>query len=168
MQDITELQRRIAAALDRIGVGMEGLTADVVAAPDVDPDLPDAAELAAELEAERAVTAQLEERVRAARDKHEARLAEVEAEADRVKALLDAMEQERQRLKAVNDALRNSNQALREANADGIADAHLVNTAVMTELDALRVMRDSDRAELNGIITALTPVLDRQEEAASA
>lgn len=169
MQDITELERRITAALDRIGSGLDGLYADApVAAPagQTEPGGDDA--LKAELEAERALTAQLEERLRTSRDRHDARLAEIEGEVDRVKTLLDAMEQDRQRLKAVNDALRNSNQALREANADGIGDAHLVNTAVMTELDALRAMRDSDRAELNGIITALAPVLEPGGEEAHA
>ena len=170
MQDITELERRITAALDRIGSGLDGLDRvdPTPASPDSDPDAPDPAQILADLEAERAVTAQLEERLRTSRERHDARLVEIEREVDRVKALLDAMEQDRQRLKAVNDALRNSNQALREANADGISDAHLVNTAVMTELDALRAMRDSDRAELNGIITALAPVLEQNGEAANA
>ncbi len=42
-----------------------------------------------------------------------------------------------QRLKRINDQLRQNNQALREANEDGVGDPHLINKAMMTELEAL-------------------------------
>lgn len=167
MQDITELERRITHALDRIGAGLADLAPQTAAAP-AEPDPAMTARLAeaeADLAAERDVTAQLEERLKTARGRHEGREAEMTAEADRLKALLDAMEADRQRLKAVNDALRNANQALREANADGLPDAHLINTAIMTELEALRTVRESDRVELNGIIAALAPIADEEEQA---
>ncbi|EKE45565.1 hypothetical protein OCGS_0655 [Oceaniovalibus guishaninsula JLT2003] len=156
MHDIAELQRRLAHALDRIGTGLDGLRRDEPAQPDTNPELE---ALRAELEAERATTAQLEERLRAARSRHDEQNAASQSEVERIGKLLAVMEEDRQSLRAANEALRNSNQALREANAEGLSDPHLVNTAILTELDALRTVRSSDRAELDGIIAALAPVL---------
>ncbi|MBJ3761871.1 hypothetical protein ILP92_03805 [Maribius pontilimi] len=162
MQDITELQRRLAAALERIGAGLDGLTAvpdAAEASEDEGPQL-DAGQLAADLEAERALVAQLEERLAANRDKSKATADNLQAKLDALQAQLSAMEEDRGRLKAVNDALRDSNQALREANEAGVGDGALINTAMQTELDALRQVRQSDRAELDAVLGLLAPALE--------
>ena len=151
MSDISELERRITAALDRAGQAMERLSA---AQPEESgPDL------AAELEAERVANAQLEERVRAIKEKQETMVAGLEAEVARLRGQVTSRDGELQRIKSVNEELRTSNAALREANASGLADAHLVNGAMMSELESLRASRAADRAEIDDILATLEPVL---------
>ena len=152
MSDLEELQRRIVGALDRAGQALDRLG---VAAPDTG----DSAALAAELEAERMANAQLEERVRAIKEKQETHVAGLEAEVAKLREALAARDGEVQRMRSVNDELRASNNALREANAEGLAEPHLVNSAMMSELEALRERRASDRAEIDEILAALEPAL---------
>ncbi|SHI33163.1 hypothetical protein SAMN04488012_10143 [Palleronia salina] len=170
MQDVTELQRRITAALGRIGAGLDKLDA---ARPDPEPadEGPSPELLAAqgELESERALNAQLQERIQANRDRSEAQEEKLRAELEELRTLLRKTEEDRAQLKAVNDALRDSNAALREANEKAMGDDSLVNTALQTELDALRQVRASDRAELDAIVRLLEPALSETtatEEAA--
>ena len=127
MQDITELQRRLTAALDRIGSGLDrlGAVSDGTEASD-----------------------------------HRSLSAELEAELKRCRTLLESVEVDRNRLKAGNDALR---AALRAAQAAGdIADTDAVNAAMAAELDALRQVRESDRTELDAVLTALDTALQQQ------
>lgn len=168
MNDITELEGRLAAALDRIGAGLDGLAR--VAAEDDDTGTPEAAadpaELEAlrrELEAEREVTAQLEERVRAVRSAQDDRVAELEAALAASEARVAPLQEDRQRLKQVNKQLRNSNVALRKANAAGLADAELINHALEAELAGLRAAQQSDSEELDAIITDLAPLVKTAE-----
>ncbi|RVT84518.1 hypothetical protein DXV76_12620 [Rhodobacteraceae bacterium CCMM004] len=165
MMDITELQRRITAALDRIGAGVDVLERPV-AAPDPAPqdDGPSAAEVQAELEAERELTAQLEERVRAIKARQDGRVTQLENDLETARRVVAELEEDRARLKRVNAALRETSQALREANAAGLADADLVNGALRGELEALTAARDSDRAEMEQILGALAPLVDGGEE----
>jgi hypothetical protein len=67
MQDITELEKRITAALERIGKGVDRLASQPRAAAPAAPATPvtDAA-LRAQLEEEKSLTAQLQARLRAA------------------------------------------------------------------------------------------------------
>ncbi len=155
MSDISELERRITAALDRAGQAMDRLAAAGVS----EPSESDGANLAAELEAERMANAQLEERVRAIKEKQETNVTGLGAEVARLKASVESRDGELQRIKSVNAELRSSNQALREANANGLADPHLVNKSMMSELESLRAARAADRAELDDILATLEPVL---------
>ena len=50
-----------------------------------------------------------------------------------------------------------NNLALREANGDGLADAHLINKAMLTELESIRASRDADRAEIDAVLAELEP-----------
>ncbi|WOI57170.1 hypothetical protein [Palleronia sp. LCG004] len=164
MQDITELQRRITAALDRIGTGLDGIT--LMEPTEIAPEENDAGdphELAEALEAERTLSSQLQERLQANLKKTHRLESDAAGEIDRLKAQLSAIEEDRARLKAVNDALRNSNEALRAANEAGLADEALVGESVRTELDALRQVRASDRAELDAILAILEPAIDRAD-----
>ncbi|MGI9388737.1 MAG: hypothetical protein ACR2O1_01665 [Boseongicola sp.] len=155
MSDISELERRITAALDRAGQAMDSLAAGSSS----EPVESDGGDLAAELEAERMANAQLEERVRAIKEKQETNVTGLEAEVARLRASLESRDGELQRIKSVNAELRTSNQALRDANANGLADPHLVNKSMMSELESLRATRESDRAELDDILATLEPVL---------
>ena len=157
MSDISELERRITAALDRAGQAMDRLAASSSSEPSESGG--DDANLAAELEAERMANAQLEERVRAIKEKQETNVTRLEAEVTRLRGSVESRDGELQRMKSVNAELRASNQALREANANGLADPHLVNKSMMSELESLRASRAADRAELDDILAALEPAL---------
>ncbi|MEM9969632.1 MAG: hypothetical protein AAF762_00840 [Pseudomonadota bacterium] len=152
MSDISELERRIAGALDRAAQAMDRMSVG-------GGDGEDTAALAAELEAERMANAQLEERVRAIKEKQEGRMAELERDVARLRDVVEARDETVQQIRAVNDELRKSNAALREANAKGLADADLVNGAMQTELDALRSARAADRAEVDDVLATLDAVL---------
>ena len=155
MSDIEEYERRITAALDRIGKALEARPA---AAGDEG--------LAEALEAERTANAQLEERVRAIKEKQETTVSALESTVEDLKgevaSLQDALADRDgglQRMRQVNAELRRSNSALREANAAALPDAHLVNTAMMAELEALRAEQAAGAAELNEIAALLEPIL---------
>ena len=152
MSDIAEFERRIAAALDRAAQAMDRLSAE-------SGDSGDAKALAAELEAERVANAQLEERVRAIKEKQEGRMAELERDVSRLRDVVEAKDELLQQVRAVNEELRTSNAALREANAAGLADASLVNDAMRREVAALHRAREADRADVDDVLATLNSVL---------
>lgn len=162
MADIEELQRRITAALERIGKGIDTLGADQ---PGADPG--EIERLNAEVESlqeqlkdEKTTNEQLSERVKTLK----ARLDEGETQLkSRIDAQSEATAQvdlELQRLRRVNDQLRENNRALREANAAGLADAHLVNKAMSAELESLNAARAAEMAESRAIAVELEHLLD--------
>ncbi|MEO0702512.1 MAG: hypothetical protein AAFY80_10275 [Pseudomonadota bacterium] len=153
MTDITELQRRITAALDRIGTGVNRMGAPA------DPGLADA------LEAERMANAQLEERVRAIKETQETTVATLEAEVASLRNALAATDADLQQVRSVNAELRASNAALRSANAEGLADAELVNAALQVELDALKALQAGDRAEIDRVLATIEPMLEETAHA---
>jgi len=153
MSDITELQGRITAALDRIGSGLEALSR---------PAGGDSAEVASLKEAlaeERTANAQLEERVRAIKARQDGTVERLTAEVERLRGLLETEEATLSRLKRVNAELRANNGALREAIAAAVAEPHLVNKSMMTELEALRVAQAADRVELDAVLGELAPLV---------
>ncbi len=152
MSDIAELERRIAAALDRASQAMDRLSAG-------SEDAESAATLSAELEAERMANAQLEERVRAIKEKQDGRMAELERDVSRLRDVVEARDEMLQQVRAVNEDLRKSNIALREANAEGLADADLVNDAMQSELESLRAERAADKADVEDVLATLDSVL---------
>ncbi|MGB5560245.1 MAG: hypothetical protein WBN04_19805 [Paracoccaceae bacterium] len=153
MSDITELERRITSALDRIGTGLVRIGGSGGASTE-------AAQLREALETERSANAQLEERVKAIRDRQEQTVGALEAEVARLREAAARHDGEVQRLKRINDQLRQNNQALRAANEDGVGDPHLINKAMMAELEALRATRDADRSELDAVLGELKPLLE--------
>jgi chromosome segregation ATPase len=153
MSDLTELERRVSRALDRI--------LDAVARIDVSRG----EDLAAALAAEREANAQLEARVAAIKERQETKVAMLEAEVRDLRAALLARDGEVQRMREVNDGLRSSNAALREANAAGLADAGLVNAAMEAELAALRAASDARRAEIDAILSRLEPLIEERVHA---
>ncbi|NNE82015.1 MAG: hypothetical protein HKN18_17235 [Silicimonas sp.] len=150
MSDIAEYERRITAALDRAAQAMDQLGAGGDG---------DTSALAAELEAERVANQQLEERVRAIKEKQETTVAGLEADVARLREALEARDKEVQQMRAVNAELRASNGALREANAQGIGEPDLVNASMITELESLRTQRAAERAEIEDILATLDPIL---------
>ena len=152
MSDISELERRITAALDRASQALERLSA-------ASEDTGDIEAMKAELEAERVANAQLEERVRAIKEKQETMVAGLEAEVLRLKEAVRARDGEVRRMRSVNEELRASNARLREANSEGLADAGLVNGAMVSELEQLRAERAAERAEIDEVLATLEPLL---------
>jgi len=161
VSDIAELERRITAALERIGSGVDGMG---VAAPveSVDADTADTSEvdsLKEALEAEKLANAQLEERVSAIKEKQETTIKEMEARIEGLTKNLAKHEADAKKLLKVNAQLRESNDELRASNESGVGDAHLINKAMQTDLEALRATRKADLAELETIMAELKPLI---------
>ena len=159
MSGLHEFDNRIAAALDRIRAGLAGPAATPVAAAAGGTDADLFARLRAELDEERMVNAQMEERVRLLKDRQESRIAHLEAALAEERARMTALDHDLQSLRASNSDLREVIGALRQALASELAQPELVNRAIMAELDALRATRDADRAELNAVIAELEPLI---------
>ncbi len=167
MIDISELERRILFALERIDRGVDGLAlggsiapqvfaAQVAAAPGHSAE---AEELRAELDAERSANAQLTERVRAIKDKQETIVADLEKKVARLTLQLDTAGAELQRQRRLNADLVGTNQALSDAARDGVTEPELLNRALMTELAALRTARAAEMAEMEEIMAELKPLI---------
>ncbi len=152
MSEIAELESRITAALERISAGLAQL------APKPDEDEIQALKTA--LSEERAVSAQLEERVRAIKEKQETHLRDLEGENAALNERVSQLDTRLQRMKQTGEQLRESNAALREANAAGVGDAHLINKAMLAELEALRALRDTEQAEVASLLSDLKPLIE--------
>lgn len=151
------LQRRLDAALDRIGRGVEAMAPPEPATPQADPAEVEALRQA--LEEERLANGQLQERVSALRARQATALGEAEKALADQKTAMARLDQDLQRVRMANDQLRDSNKALREANQAGVGEADLVNRSLQAELEALRAAHAADRSEAAAIVAALTPLI---------
>ncbi len=145
MSDIEELERRLASAMERIANGLGALGADA-----------DAGSAHGALEEERLVNAQLQERVRKLSER-------LGAAQDETRGRLETLDLELQRLRKSNEQLRMSNAALRQANEAGVGEPHLINKAMLAELEALRAERAADAAEVATIMGALQELLTDED-----
>lgn len=155
MTEMAELERRITAALDRIGAGLGGLGSGNEAALQ---------DLRAALEAEKTANAQLEERVKALHEQNDARIRELEEQVAKLKNSALESNGQVQAMRRTNQHLQATLQNLREASAAEV-EPHLINQAMMSELEGLRSVRDADRAELDEILGALQPMLKEAQDA---
>ncbi|MBR9653390.1 hypothetical protein [Thalassovita aquimarina] len=165
MSEISELERRITAAMDRIAKGVEsfGAAAETAVAAEPDTDASDeTAELRQALEDEKLANAQLEERLKALRAKLDRQETEAELQLRDLKSAMAGMEAAQQQLKATSEELRGANAALREATAETAAEA--VNAALQAELDALRAERAAEAAETAAIAATLETLIDKADE----
>ena len=172
MDNIAELERRITAALMRIGQGVEALSSAPSAA-DLGGPVATLADGVAEaeiarlneaLDEEKMHSAQLHERLRALRDREAPETVALQAEVARLTKLLDVQGLEMQRLKKTVGSLREQLRLMAEAQAEGRIEPHLINKAMLTELEALRALRSAEAAELDEIIAALDPLAAPKEE----
>ncbi|MBS0563471.1 MAG: hypothetical protein JSR87_02995 [Proteobacteria bacterium] len=162
MQDITDLEQRILYALERIGRGLAALPggAQVQAQGEagggssIEVDV-----LRAELEAERSANAQLTERVRAIKDKQENLLAGLERKVAQLSHQLDLQGSELQRQRLMNISLTRANQKLGDAMRAGLSDPALLDEALRVELEAMRVARAAEMAEMEEIMAELKPLI---------
>lgn len=165
MTEISDLESRLSAALDRIRSGVERLGISAGEADAIAPDAADGPTLAqvqARLAEERDANAQLEERVKALKARQDGRLAELEAQADGARIKMAKVDKDLQRLRQVNAELRDINAKLRAAVAAGVTEPHLINLAMQAELEALRAVRAADAAEVDAVLDALRPILAPQ------
>lgn len=153
MQEITELEKRITAALERIGKGVDRLAQ----APRPAPNAGGAAEAAlrAQLEDEKALNSQLQDKLRAAKEREPK--GDLHEKIDRLTRQLDVQGLELQRMRRTAAALRDQLAALRAAQSEGVVEPHLINKAMAAELDALRAERLTEVAEIDEILAALDP-----------
>ena len=155
MSELADLERRITSALERIGRGVEDMQASEAPAPDEN-----SAGLQQALDDERTANAQLTERVRALKEKQDTTIADLQAEVDSLKARAEAAEAALSKVSATSEKLRDNNKALRDANAEGIAEPHLVNKSMLEELEALRAARSADMAEVDAILADLKNIVE--------
>jgi DNA repair exonuclease SbcCD ATPase subunit len=162
MSDLADLERRIRAALDRIAEAAESTPAAASArATAEDAATLEATEALREaLEAERSANAQLSQRLRTLRQRHEARLALTERKLARANEQLDVQGFELQRLKRANAQLAEANRRLVAAQEAGGTDPGAAGRALQAELDALRGARRAEMAELEEIMAELGPLVE--------
>lgn len=155
MSDISTLESRITAALDRIRQGLDRPT------PDQAPDN----ELQVALDEERASNAELEERVRILKERQDTQVASLTARVETQRKQLMELDDELQQLRASNVQLRNMNAALRETVTAGLAP-ELHDAAIAAEIEALHAQRSADAAEVDAIIAELKPLIEETQHAA--
>lgn len=153
MNDVTALEARISAALGRIETGL-GRIADAGAS-----DGPGATALQSKLDEERFANAQLEERVKALKDRQDTKVAELMAQVAQQRDQLAALDHEMQRLRASNADLRDVGAQLRAAATEGAANPELINRAMQAEVEALTAQRASEAAEVDAILAELKPLI---------
>jgi DNA repair exonuclease SbcCD ATPase subunit len=74
----------------------------------------------------------------------------------------NAMEQldgDLQRLRVANEELRSSAEALREANAQNVGEPHLINKAMLAELEGLRALHATEVSTAGAVLSRLEPLL---------
>ena len=160
MNDLAELERRINHALDRIARGIESAPA-TEATGDPGEDL---AALQTALKAEKARTAQLAEKLRAA-PREPGGNAQMQRKVERLTAQLDVQGLELQRLKKTNAQLTETLRALRQAAESGVTDAAGVNRALQAEVEALRAARLAEIAEMDERLAELKPLIGEAADA---
>lgn len=183
--DIIELERRITAALSRIGAGIDKLAeAPGAAEPGADTALHEAelrskdaeiVRLRTALEAEKRRTAELEsdvekaalaaqvpgaDRLRSGRDREAMTPGQLEEKVDKMTRQLDVQGLELQRMRKSTIQLREHLRVLHEAAAEGTAEPHLINKAMLAELESLRATRHTETAEMDEIIAELAPLIE--------
>jgi hypothetical protein len=157
MSDIEELERRINAAFDRIGQAVDGFVPPTTGAG--------TGELQDALLTEQTTNAQLTERLRVVKEREASQAALAAEKVDRLTQALDAQGLELQRMKKTVIQLRESLRALREAQTEAVADPHLVNMSMLTELEALRATRLTEMAQMEEILAELHPLIGELQDA---
>ncbi len=105
--------------------------------------------------------AQLEQRVRRLRERQQGFLTKLEADIGKQQSAMRKLDEDLQKLRLANEQLRQSNHALRTANETGVADAELINKAMMEEIVSLHAARSADQAEAQVVITSLNVLLQK-------
>jgi DNA repair exonuclease SbcCD ATPase subunit len=155
MSDIAELERRITAALERIGRGIERGPGPALA-PDPELLVPEADRAALIAERDAALA-----QAQAARDE----TGQLQAAVSQLTRQLDGHGLDMQRMRKTVIQLRETLRGLREAQAAALPDPGLINTALIAELEALRTERQADLIEMEAIIAELKPLTAEVQDA---
>lgn len=161
MTDIQQIETRLSRALDRISAAA-GQIAQQPYAPATDGSA-ETARLQAELEAERAKTAQLSERVNAVRQRQDSSVSSLERRLARMTEQLDLQSLEMLRLKKANSKLIEANRQLREGVEAQVIEPSTVNRSLLAELEALRAERAAELAEMEDVLGELKPLMEAGE-----
>lgn len=153
MSEIEEFQRRINAALDRVGARIEAGVA-------LKADPAELEELKQALEDEKLANEQLQERVKTLRAKRTALEEELDTARAAQNETMTRLDTELQSLRRANQQLRDNNTALREANEAGVGEPHLINKSMLAELESLRATRAVEHAETEAVYAALSSAID--------
>jgi hypothetical protein len=156
MSEFLGAAQRIVGAIDRIEEALRGLTVPQPHPAGADRGQGD---LEKALEEERTTNAQLTERVRAIKEKQESLVAGLERTVARLTEQLDQQGRELQRQKKVNAQLTETNRSLSAAAVEGNVAPHLINKAMLSELEALRAARAAEVAEMDEILGELKPLI---------
>ncbi|OYU18751.1 MAG: hypothetical protein CFE34_08800 [Rhodobacteraceae bacterium PARR1] len=165
MKDLAEFERRISAALTRIGDGLAALPAGAAQDQPVADHSAERDALRAELVAERAARTALQAQLDAAPAPatapagDSARVLALQEQVDRLTKLLDVQGLDLVRLRKTVGTLRESLQSLRSAQVATLPDTAAINRAMLAEVDAMRAERQSEIAELDEIIAELDPLV---------
>ncbi len=188
---IAELERRITAALGRIGVGLDKWTAaagvtPVSAAAPAAPSSPEPnptpnptpnpvlaaqvtqiagldaeiTKLKTALASEKASAAQMAEKLKSFKERETSTQGQLEAKVEKMTQQLDVQGLELQRMRKSTVQLREHLRILHEAAADNMAEPHLINKAMMAELESLRATRHTETAEMDEILAELKPLIE--------
>lgn len=159
MSEIDDIRGRVEAAFERIGRSLDLLQPIPTEVEErIDPAVVVA--LKAEIADEKVVQAQLEERIRSLKARHEEKVAELEAQIVAQRGQLAALDADLQRLRQSNADLRDMAGQLRAALSDEVAEPELVNRAMLAEIEALRATRDADLAEITAVLDELKPLVE--------
>lgn len=156
MSEIEELSSRIISAMDRVASRIDALGQGGGG---------DDGALQQALDEEKQVNAQLTERVRVLGERQEQAMAAMEARATEAQARMDKLDSELQQLRQAYQMMSDASQALRDANAEGVGDAELINKSLASELETLQAMRKAEMAEADEIIAGLMPLLNASAQA---
>lgn len=176
MSEIEDLERRLSAAMDRIATGLDkmgaaqGGSADAeiaVLKETLEAQKAENARLKAELEALSAVagsgdggSGDVSGELAALRMRHTEEVTALKDAAAEERAAWEGLNSRLVRMRRSNKLLRTNTLALRQAMAENVSDAELINQSLVTELDALNAAYDVDRAETDAILKTLHPLLD--------
>ncbi|QCO56814.1 hypothetical protein EOK75_13455 (plasmid) [Pseudorhodobacter turbinis] len=159
--NIAELERRITAALARIGAGLDNLAeTPTEVAPSVDVTALEAevTRLKAALVAEQATVAELTEKLNVASKAPPQPAADPKVA--KMAQQLDIQGLELQRMRKSTVQLREHLRVLHEAAVENMVDPQLINKAMQAELESLRATRHTETAEMDEILAELKPLIE--------
>lgn len=169
MSEITDLERRLSAALDRIGRGVEAQRSRLAAAQQGDAPVAepagDAAALRSELDKAEAEIAELTSTNATLRRRLRTLNQALERKLETLTEQNDARAIDLQRLRRANLQLVEANRALLAAQAEAGADPVAVNRGMMAELEALRAERRAEAHDLDSVMGELDRLVTEKPDA---
>lgn len=164
LKQLQALEARVNAGLDRLAAAWDARPAPE---PVEDPRM---AELEAAIDAARTALEERDVRIAALAtraEEAESARANIKAQLDKQRAVAQRLDADHARLTRLNDALMEVSASLRTAALEAVSEPHLINKAMMTEMEALRMRSQVDRDEGAAILAALEPLMAEAEAAAT-